>query len=211
MGFRAKISKHKALDDLIGSGGLHAAGFFVPKAGFYLTTWGYGRQIGQAATEGRVYFTPIHIPDTVTFDRIACQVALGSAAGGVVRMGVYRNDLTTQYPGERIGDYGTVAVTAGGIKTIDIVPSLTLGEGLYWLASAHQGAPATQATFIGSDCQNGTEDFWNPNPFFPIVASSTLTGGMAGVVQDGVAGALPNPAVPAGLSRIATLVGLRKA
>lgn len=91
------------------------------------------------------YYTPIYVPESTTFDRIAIRsnTFTGTAA---VRLGVYNN--ANGKPTTVAFDSGTVAVTAAStLYTITI--NQTLAAGWYWLASNSQTAAATNG-FTGS-------------------------------------------------------------
>lgn len=96
-------------------------------------THGLGRAgtISTAAlTADAIYFTPIYIPETKTFDRIGINVAVDVVAS-TCRLGVFTLNLTTG-TATLVLDAGTVDTSSIGNKEATISQSLTAGW--YWLA-----------------------------------------------------------------------------
>lgn len=176
---------HGKLHDLQGSLGSH--GFGVGPD----TAFGPAMDCATATLLGvqaRLYMLPIYLPRTCDIFGLACSVTVVGTAGAIARLGIYRGDMTpTPFSGFLGLPDGaplldvTVTTTALGFRNA-FAPgnSLVLSEGVYYLALAPQGAPATQATFRASSGHN------------PIMAGNTELGGaIAGKRSDGHAGALP--------------------
>lgn len=104
-----------------------------------VNAWG----AGSAATAGQVSYTPIYVPSSTTFDRIAISVSSAAAAGKLARLGIYDATGTNGLPGALVLDGGTVAVDALGAKEVTI--SQTLATGRYWLAFVSDGTPTCLA------------------------------------------------------------------
>ena len=133
----------------------------------------------------RVYYTPIFVDSTTTFDRLACLTGPSYGGTGSVRMGIYNN--TDGFPSTLILDAGTVATSA--INTAyEITISQSLDAGLYWLAFCQQSSPATPQ-FVGV----AAGDTVNQNLY--ITGATSLTAAnIAGVIQSSVSGAFSNAA-----------------
>jgi hypothetical protein len=89
-------------------------------------------------------YTPIFIPSTTTYDRIA--IRTGSAFSGTasVRVGIFNN--LNGAPGTVLLDAGTVSATAGG-TIYQITINQTLDAGFYWLAFNSITAATTNSYF----------------------------------------------------------------
>jgi hypothetical protein len=123
---------------------------------------------------------PLYIPQTLTFDQIAIRVTTAATAGGVIRLGIYENNVNA--PGELIVDAGTVDSTATGSLTVTI--SQTLPQGYVWLAAVSQVATASINRYDASGA--GTLRLPSDN------AGATFTQKLAGVAQSSVTGTLPS-------------------
>ena len=156
------------------------------RAGLYfgLTTGLYysgSRANANSTTVGTfqtVFYTPILLYTTETFDRIALTTGSTYAGTGAVRLGIYNNDVTTGKPSTVVLDAGTVATTAANTN-YEITISQSLNAGAYWLAFCVQTAPTT-STFLGTIGPLGVG--------YTVSASGTGTTGGAWT-QTGVAGA----------------------
>ena len=94
----------------------------------------------------RVYYTPIYVGSTTTFDRLAIRTGSTFVGTATVRIGIY-NDSNGQ-PSTVVLDAGTVSCTAATtIYEITINQSLT--PGFYWLAMVQQGTAPTTAAYFG--------------------------------------------------------------
>jgi hypothetical protein len=70
-----------------------------------------------------------------TLIRVACNVTTATAAGGVLRLGLYA-DSGFGYPGLLVADWGTVACDTTGTKEITI--STAVNDALYWFVICEQ-------------------------------------------------------------------------
>jgi len=75
---------------------------------------------------------PFPVSRQSTFDLLGVEVTQVAAAGGAVRLGVYR-DTGYGAAGQRVLDAGAVPTTGLGLLTVGV--ALTLTPGLYWLAA----------------------------------------------------------------------------
>ena len=87
--------------------------------------------IASAATQHRIYYSPIYIPFDRELNEMICKVTT-SASGATVRMGLYDSG-SDGLPDVRIIDAGTVSAASTGVKSITGL-STTLGGGLFWIA-----------------------------------------------------------------------------
>lgn len=92
---------------------------------------------------GNARAVPIWLPRAVTLDRIGLEVTTAGATGALYRLGIFDDDGNGLPSTVRL-DAGTVDAATTGAKELTI--SHLLGPGLFWLAGAQQGAPATNAT-----------------------------------------------------------------
>jgi hypothetical protein len=130
----------------------------------------------------QVHYVPFAVGEAVTVDRILASVTTAGSAGAVVRLGIYAD--TDGKPAALLLDAGTIDSTTTGYKEIVISQALSSGA-LYWVAVVAQVAACTlRAPASG----NGSE--W-------VGGSQTADARICNFIQTGVAGALPNPAVPA--------------
>jgi hypothetical protein len=106
----------------------------------------YGNPVASVTTfpeaNNNLILTPWRFETSISIDRIAIDVTTGGTVGSVTRLGVYADN--NGIPGTLLIDAGTVDSTSTGVKELTI--ALTLAPGLYYFASASQGAPATQPT-----------------------------------------------------------------
>ena len=85
-----------------------------------------------ALTINRLYAVPFYVVQALITTRIAIHVTtLGSSAN--CRLGIYQ-DNGSIYPGTRISDCGTVAMTSTGIKEITGLNISFAANTLYWLS-----------------------------------------------------------------------------
>lgn len=139
-----------------------------------------------AMTANASYFTPIWVPEGRTTADIRIETTVAGVGGApTIRFGIHLPDVNGR-PGALVVDAGTVdASVAAGIliKTV----AQPLSRGLYFFSLTAQGATGTQPTIRSV----------NDSPRFttPSVATSLIV--RPGYYQAGVAGALPDPAVPA--------------
>lgn len=115
-------------------------------------------------TIGTTFFTPIFIPVSGSYDRIAMRSGSTFAGTGTVRLGIYDN--TSDRPSTVELDAGTVSVTAANTN-YEITISKTLNVGWYWLALNCQVAGTTNA--IGSFANSAAA-------INPLMGTATPTG-----------------------------------
>jgi hypothetical protein len=130
---------------------------------------------------------PIYVPATATAVSLSINVATLNGASSVVRLGIYTNSTTDDYPNALVVDAGTVPTdTVGGstgINTLTISQSLTAG--LYWLVAVKQGTGTpTGSTFSNTQTQSVM-------PWAATGSIGTLSGS-AGWGQTGITAALPS-------------------
>lgn len=136
-----------------------------------------GTSTTQLSVDGQVRAAPILIVDSITVDRITCEVTTAVAATAV-RLGIYSDSVTRPgYPGALVLDAGTVDSTSTGVKEITI--SQALSPGVYWLVGVAQGGAPT---LRGDNA-----------PFLPLggYGESNASTAKRCWIQTGVAGALP--------------------
>lgn len=171
------------------NGGAAIQTLYVPKrAGYYYRSPG-AFAANTAVTNQRVYWLPVFVPGG-DYDRIIILqgTTLGSA-GSVVRLGLYADDGGGA-PGARLADYGTVDVAANASieKLITIALTVPSPGALLWPAFVCQGGAPTTPTVMGLSGVAGRAALGLP--------ANNLSSNRYGWVQDGVSGALPDPAVP---------------
>lgn len=109
-----------------------------------LSTIGHTTRTTQSLTQDRLYYHPMIFEESVTIDAVGVDVTTAGGAGAVVRLGLYADD--DGWPGSRLVDFGTVASTSTGIRTIAV--SQTIDAGVYWVATVGQvsGSTVVRAT-----------------------------------------------------------------
>lgn len=101
----------------------------------------------QAAVNNRIYYTPIFVDSTTSFDRLAFRTATTYLGTATCRMGIFSN--SGGVPSTLILDAGTVSATAAN-TIYEITISQSLAAGFYWLAFAQQGTAPTAGNYLGS-------------------------------------------------------------
>jgi hypothetical protein len=132
-------------------------------------------------TNQRVYYAPIFISSTTSFDRLSLITNSTFVGTASVRLGIF-NDTDGQ-PSTVVLDAGTVSVTAAS-TVYEITISQSLNPGIYWLAFCQQTAPTT-ANYIGSGSAN-------TSLFSPIIGAATVlpqSNQIWGYTQNSVSGA----------------------
>jgi hypothetical protein len=99
-----------------------------------------------SAVNNSTLYTPIYIPESATFDRIAILTRAAFSGSATVRLGIYNS--TNGVPSTLILDAGTVSPTAAS-TAYEITISQTLAAGFYWLAFCQQGTAPTTPTYTG--------------------------------------------------------------
>lgn len=96
-----------------------------------------------ALGNGSLRFVPFYLPNAVTLARIGGEVTVIGDAGSTIRLGIYADDGTGK-PGARQIDAGTIAADSATVQ--EVVISLALAAGIYWVCGAVQGVTVTQPT-----------------------------------------------------------------
>jgi len=142
------------------------------KSGYYysyLGADGSGSTIASASLNV-LYLQPFYVGDNATATKIAVYVTT-LAAGGVMRLGIYNNSATEDYPNTLLLDAGTVSTATVGSKVITINQTLT--QGLYWLAYlSTTGAPS----LIGFNNVTGAAGGGGAAPNTTMMPTSTIAG-----------------------------------
>jgi hypothetical protein len=149
------------------------------RSGAYMRT-PYQVHLAQSATNQRVYYTPIFVPSTTTFDRLAIRTATTFVGTSSVRLGIF-ND-TDGLPSTVVLDAGTVSCTTNGTN-FEITISQSLTPGFYWLAFVQQSA-ATTSDYIGAVASGAS--FQN---YYIMSQANPGANGQAGWIQSSVSGA----------------------
>jgi hypothetical protein len=151
-----------------------------------------GEPAAVAGTAGTGRFSPMWVPPGgATVDRIACQVTVAGSAGAVVRLGIYANGASNDYPGSLILDAGTVDATSTGVKEITI--SQAIPEGLVWLCAAGQVASCTMQGTQGNAC-----------PMWFVSSTVAMGFSVVGLTRTGMTGAFPGTAPSAASGAVST-------
>jgi len=109
--------------------------------------WAVHSTSGQIVISGRLYYIPIFITATYSYDKMDTEVTV-AVADKKARLGLYY--WSNGAPGNLILDAGQVDVSSIGNKELDI--DLTLTRGYYFLAWVSDGAP-TIRSFIATGVQ----------------------------------------------------------
>ena len=130
-------------------------------------------------TIDRMFCMPWRVPNTISIDRIGCEITSTGGAGSVVRLGVYRDD--NGLPGALVVDAGAgVNGTSATVQSITI-SATELVRGNYWLAVAAQvgTTPTFRMASVGPDYQ------------IPMTSAPTANQLPGCVYQASVSGAFP--------------------
>jgi hypothetical protein len=102
------------------------------KTGYYYSYLGVdmGGNTFHLATLNTLFLQPFFLGASATATRIAVNVST-PVTGGVMRLGIYSNSATEDYPSALLLDCGSVSTATGGSKTITI--NQPLSQGLYWI------------------------------------------------------------------------------
>lgn len=113
---------------------------------YFLAAQGLVSTYQMISSNGILYLHAMYLPASVTVDRVAIEVT--APGTGVVRHGVYANDPATGLPASNgpIADYGTVDVTAVGVKETTLNPPVLLPAGWHWYGWVWQGSNTTPPT-----------------------------------------------------------------
>ena len=176
----------RALDADLVSGLAAKAAFSFPHipSGFYVAT-GVLAPSTIAATQSRLYYTPIWLPPGTTIDRIGAEVTAGVAAT-TVSLGIYAPGANG-LPSTLILDAGAINGSSATAQEINVSLTAAIAAGgLFYLASVSQGGAPTLRS-IGA---TGPPSMPQHNQPAATYITSYYT--------PGVTGALPSP--PASVS-----------
>lgn len=111
------------------------------KSGYIYAPIGLLNEGGAVATSALAWAVPFYVPATTTAIYLFIDVMTLAGASSTVRLGIYSNSSTDDYPNARIVDAGTVLTdTVNGSTGKNLVSiSTSLTAGLYWLVAAKQG------------------------------------------------------------------------
>lgn len=144
-----------------------------PKTGYYYTSVGTDSSQSVAiasAITGNLDLHPFFLGATTTAVKLAVQVTSGTA-NGVLRIVIYDNKTTEDYPNSLFLDAGTVITATAGTKQITI--SKSMPAGLYWIGYVQTaGTGNAQLQGVTSSLFNGSDAA--PNTF--VVPSATTAG-----------------------------------
>lgn len=146
-------------------------------------------------SNGVLFFVPLDVASAFTINKIAAEVTTVGSAGSVLRYGLYADDGTGTTPGALLDDWGTIAATSLGLRTLTVGKALTPGR--YWLAVVAQGVPVTNPVLRTSAATLGQ----------PLTATPANLAIIA-PARSGVTGALPTPAAPSTVASLIPRFGL---
>lgn len=132
------------------------------------------------AVQAEMRLVPVRVPLGLTFSEVRLRTNASSAAGGLIRVGLYSADANGK-PASLIADFGTFdAAAAAGVKAYTGL-SVVLPQGIVYIATTLQGTGAGGGTYYGG---------------YPDVATPfTATGlGYCGYRVTGVSAGLPGTA-----------------
>lgn len=159
----------------------------VLKAGYFYGPIGLVTQ-GSAVTftADRLYATPFYCSTSITAIRLAINVGALNGASGGVRVGIYSNSTTDDYPNARLADAGVIPTDTvlGNVGPNIATISVALTPGLYWLVAVRQGV--SNPNLYGFSITNGV--------LSEVIPTGTISSTSYGAVawsQAGVTGALP--------------------
>ncbi len=145
---------------------------------WYSSNLGSENSSSNTGGNGFAMWVPFFVGQTTTFNGLGAFVVTAGTAGCLLRFGIY-NTTASGLPGTVKLDAGTAACTTSAVAAT-VTISQTLTPGLYWLAVAQQGAPATPALIDGN---------YNNTP--GVYQTSITQGGRGSYSQSGITAALP--------------------
>lgn len=134
-------------------------------------------------TNGLVRACPFWLPNAVTLSRVGAEVTTIGDVGSKLRLGFWADDGTGR-PGTLLLDAGQIAGDSATVQ--EIVISLALAPGIYWVGGAVQAVTVTPPTLRTSGAQG---------PWLNIDAGTVIPAAgstPAGQQMTGVTGALSN-------------------
>lgn len=137
-------------------------------------------QVGATATNQRVYYTPIFVPTSTSYDRLAIRTSSTFVGSSIVRLGIF-NDANGS-PSTVVLDAGTLSCTTANTN-YEITISQSLNAGFYWLAFCQQTA-ATTSSYVGAIASGAS--YQN---YYLLTQATPDANGIAGLIQSSVSGA----------------------
>jgi hypothetical protein len=165
---------------------------FQPR--YMVTGYGYSSFVPAAitnsalSTNNQMCAVPFYVPNSINLTNLGLYVSvlLGTTSQGV-RLGIYANKTTDDYPDTLVKDAGRVetSLTFGATGwNINSFSAVALTQGLYWLVACRQ---ATNAPTVS--CLSETVQGSSPLPIYQTSLGNTSAG--IAWVQTGVTGAFP--------------------
>jgi hypothetical protein len=142
-----------------------------------------------AMAEGRVAGSRFVVARTATITKIGLELTAAGAVGTVIRLGIYRIDLSTG-AATLVIDAGTIDGTVLGYAELGVSAPVTQGDTLI-LVACRQGGSATAPTVRSN---SGSDPFWGDSNATTVGATPIV-----GVQTNGVSGAFPTSFAPASL------------
>ena len=122
-------------------GGTELTAGVPPQSGYYIRKYATTTS-SITAQLNIVYYSPIFIFATGSYDRIAVRTASAFSGSGVMRLGIYNDN--NGIPGTLVVDAGTISATAANTN-YEITIDQLLNAGLYWIAAVSQTNAATNS------------------------------------------------------------------
>jgi hypothetical protein len=94
-----------------------------------------------AMVANTLYGVPHSVPTTALHSNIGVEIQTASAAGKLIRLGIYRDN--SGVPGSLFIDAGSVLADTSGAKLMSV--GLYVPAGRYWLAVVSDGTPTLRA------------------------------------------------------------------
>ena len=169
-----------------GSGGVPYGPRYL-KAGYIYAPIGLLNEGGAVGTaNSTAWAVPFYVPATTTAVSLLIDVMLLAGTSSNMRLGIYNNSATDDYPNALVIDAGIILTdTVSGSTGKNIITiSVSLTAGLYWLVSAKQGTGLPNIrgyTVTGATVQEVVPT--------GIISSSSF--GAVAWTATGVSGALP--------------------
>lgn len=141
---------------------------------------------GVSPVNNTAYAMPFYVASTKTALYLALNITLLAGTSGGIRVGIYANSATEDYPAARVVDAGLIPTdTVAGTTGINLaIISQSLAPGLYWLVACRQAASAP--TVYGYTTTTGAS-----SEALPTGTISSSSFGAVAWTQTGITGALP--------------------
>jgi len=114
--------------DAPASGGVDAFATTMASPLWVVPGWASGTPASYSIGSGNLFYLPIHVYESTTFDRIGVEVIGAVGGGSLARLGIYED--SSGRPGDLLLDAGTVSIAANA--EVSIVINQTL-SGHYFL------------------------------------------------------------------------------